>query len=117
MTLHRIGLQANMLSGLQRHGLALRAALWSVAAVTLAAAAISPAHAFTTQTLNASNADGSARFYDPDQQMRGSGNGYQPLGADGPTVQFNGGMRQMSPFGPRFITPPSSSQFNNGNND
>lgn len=88
-----------------------------VAVGTLATAtALSPALAFSTQTINAGSLDGSSRYTDS-QQSPGSSNGYQPLGANGPTVQFNGGMRQISPFGPRFVAPPAASQYNTNNDN
>jgi len=46
----------------------MRLALLASAALVLALAASPPARAFSTQTLNNSNPDGSARFVDPDEQ-------------------------------------------------
>jgi len=94
------------------------------AAVALAIAAASlagpPARAFTMETLGATNPDGSAKFADPDDQVKNFGGGTQPFGPNGPTMQFGGG--QSSPFShfpgagfgpPRFVTPQSSGSGNN----
>jgi hypothetical protein len=71
-----------------------------VAAVALAITALSlagsSARAFTFES--GSNADGSARFADPDDQVNsfgGSGSGVQIGGQNGPTLQF--GSQQMVP--------------------
>jgi hypothetical protein len=57
---------------------------------------VAPARAFTIENQGATNPDGSARFADPDDQVRNFGNGAQPFGPSGPTLQF--GAQQGGPF-------------------
>ncbi len=88
----------------------------AIAAMALAAALLTGqfARAFTTENLRTSS-DGSSRYADPDNQVKnyGQGQGYQPLGPNGPTMQFNPGQSPMSrPFGPRYM-PPASLGCNN----
>ena len=72
------------------------------------------AHAFTTENLR-TGSDASSRYADPDNQVKnfGQGQGYQPFGPNGPTMQLNTGQSPMSrPFGPRYM-PPASLGGNN----
>jgi hypothetical protein len=64
------------------------AAALAIAAVALAG---SPARAFTFQSLDGS-ASGSARFADPDDAVKNSGNG-------GPKFELNAGPGSNAPFG------------------
>jgi len=72
------------------------------AAVALAFATVSlagpPARAFTMETLGATNPDGSAKFADPDDQVKNFGGGTQPFGPNGPTMQFGGGQGPLGGF-------------------
>jgi hypothetical protein len=73
-------------------------------------------HAFSTENLR-TGSDGTSRYVDPHEQVKNFGQrqGYQPLGPNGPTVQFNQGPSPMSrPFRPRGYSPPSTL---NGSND
>ncbi len=87
------------------------AALWALALVSLTS---HTAQAFTTENLRV-NGDGGSRYADPDDRVKnpGQGQGYQPFGPGGPTVQFNQG--QARPFGgPRgYMAPPMSGGNNN----
>ena len=81
-----------------------------VAALGILAVAFgtSPAHAFSTETLNGDPSGGS-RYYDPD----GSPKGMQLFGPGGPTLQFGAGsggvQTPYSPFRPgaNFGSAPS----------
>jgi hypothetical protein len=66
----------------------------AIAAISLAAPA---ARAFTQENFNAS-VGGNSRFADPDDQVKNFGQGAQPFGPGGPTVQF--GAQQGQPFSP-----------------
>jgi len=72
------------------------------AAVALALATVSlagpPARAFTIESLSATNADGSSRFADPDDQVKNFGQGAQPFGQNGPSVQFGAGQGPLGGF-------------------
>jgi hypothetical protein len=72
------------------------------AAAALAIAALpfagSPARAFTFQNSDGSSA-GSARFSDPDDAVKGSGNGVSLFGPGGPTVELNAGPAPVNPMG------------------
>jgi hypothetical protein len=75
------------------------------AAVALAFAAVPlPGHgaqAFTINTESATNADGTARFADPDEEVNNFGrNGFSLFGQSGPSVQF-GAPGGQGAFGPR----------------
>jgi hypothetical protein len=74
------------------------------------------AHAFTMENLHVGS-DGGSRYADPDDRVKnfGQGQGYQPFGPGGPTMQFNQGQSPMArPFsGPRGYVPPSPSGGNN----
>lgn len=75
---------------------------WAAAALAIAAVTVSgpAARAFTQENLSATNADGSSRFADPDDQVkRFGGQGMQPFGQNGPIVQFGA---QSSPYNPTF---------------
>jgi hypothetical protein len=89
----------------------LRFAAAAFFAVTSAIAVVSltgaSARAFTMETL--STGGNSTRFADPDERVKNFGQGSQPFGQNGPSVQFGGG--QSSPyrsFGPRggYAPPP-----------
>ncbi len=87
-------------------------ALFAFAAVLLTAQS---AQAFTTENLR-TGSDGTSRYADPDDQVKnlGQSQGYQPLGPNGPSVQFNQGPSSLSrPFGPRSYAPPSTLNGNN----
>jgi len=60
--------------------------------------AIFPAQAFTFQNSDGSSA-GSARFSDPDDAVKNSGNGVSLFGPGGPTVEINGGPASVNPIG------------------
>ena len=65
------------------------------------------ARAFTMENLSVGG-NGSSRFADPDERVKNFGQGSQPFGPNGPTVQFGGG--QQAPyrsFGPRGYAPPA----------
>lgn len=88
------------------------ATLFALALVSLTS---HTAHAFTTENLRVGS-DGGSRYADPDDRVKnfGQGQGYQPFGPGGPTVQFNQGSPQGRPFsGPRGFVPPSSFGGNN----
>jgi hypothetical protein len=62
------------------------------------------ARAFTINTESATNADGTARYADPDDEVNNFGrNGFQFGQSGGPSVQFGvqGGANWQEPFGPR----------------
>jgi hypothetical protein len=61
------------------------------------------ARAFTINTESATNADGSARFADPDEEIQSFGRGGSLFGQSGPSVQFGapGAANWREPFGPR----------------
>jgi len=83
----------------------------ATAALAIAAVALSAvsARAFTQENLNATNADGTSRFADPDDQVKNFGGGSQPFGQNGPIVQFGAqSSTMMGPFG------PWGNGFNNG---
>lgn len=95
----------------------LRLAQLGLAAAALAIAVVSltglSARAFTIETLGGGSGSNS-RFADPDDRVKNFGQGSQPFGQNGPTVQF--GQGKASPFGrPRSYMPPQS--LGNGNND
>jgi hypothetical protein len=74
------------------------------------------ARAFTIESLSA-NGSGGSRFADPDNRYKNFGQGSQPFGPNGPTVQFGQGQPSLGrPFGPRPYMPPPQS-YGNGNND
>ena len=92
------------------------------AALVLAVATVSlagqPARAFTIETQNATNADGSSKFADPDDQVKRAGSTL--FGEDGPMMRFGPMQRPFDgfqgsmnagpppdPYGPRSL----------GNND
>jgi hypothetical protein len=72
----------------------------AAAALAVAAVALSgpSARAFTQENLSVTNADGSSRFADPDDQVKKFGGGSQPFGQNGPVVQF--GTQSAAPFSP-----------------
>lgn len=72
----------------------------AAAAVAIAAVALGgpPARAFTQENLSGTNADGSSRFADPDDQVKNFGGGAQPFGQNGPVVQFGTQSAPYSPF-------------------
>jgi hypothetical protein len=79
----------------------------AIAAVTVSGPA---ARAFTQENLSVTNADGSSRFADPDDQVkRFGGQGSQPFGQNGPIVHFGA---QPGPFSPYNRFGPSG--FNSG---
>jgi hypothetical protein len=87
------------------------AALSAAGAIVAVVALTTPsARAFTMETL--SNGGNSTRFADPDERVKnfGQGQGSQPFGQGGPTVQFGGGQAPgqapYRPFGPRGYAPP-----------
>ncbi len=73
-----------------------------LAAVALAVATVSlagpSARAFTIETLGATNPDGSAKFADPDDQVKNFSGGTQPFGQNGPTMQFGAGQGPLGGF-------------------
>jgi hypothetical protein len=58
------------------------------AAFGLAVLAAPAAHAFTMDTQSNTNADGSARYTDPDSRLTGSGDGQTTLRQGNTTLQF-----------------------------
>ncbi len=79
----------------------------AIATVALSGAS---AWAFTQENLNTTNADGSSRFADPDDQVKNYGQGAHLFGENGPTVQFGGQQGPISPFnrfGPGFNSGPT----------
>ena len=80
----------------------LRVAAAAFFAVTSAIAAVSltgaSARAFTMETL--STGGNSTRFADPDERVKNFGQGAQPFGQTGPTVQFGAANRHLGPLGP-----------------
>jgi hypothetical protein len=81
-------------------------------ALAIAAVALSgpSARAFTQENLNATNADGSSRFADPDDQVKNFGQGAHLFGENGPTLQFGTQSGPMTPFnrwGPGFNSGPT----------
>jgi hypothetical protein len=88
------------------------AALFALAVVSLTAHS---ARAFSAENLRVGS-DGNSRYADPDDRVKnfGQGQGYQPFGSNGPTVQFNQGQSPMSrPFGSRGYTPVAPPGGNN----
>ncbi|HXW42969.1 MAG TPA: hypothetical protein VEK75_17300 [Xanthobacteraceae bacterium] len=90
----------------------LRSTHFRFAAAALAMAVVSltgpSARAFTMENLNGS-ADANSRFADPDEQVKKFGQGSQPFGPGGPTVQFNTQPGYVGPFnrmpGAGFASP------------
>jgi hypothetical protein len=64
----------------------------------------SAARAFTMETL--STGGNSTRFADPDERVKNFGQGSQPFGQNGPSVQFGAGQAPYRSFGPRGYAPP-----------
>ncbi len=73
--------------------------LWFAAAVAIVAVGWTspPARAFTIENLSA-NPDGNSRFADPDDQVKNFGQSAQPLGENGPSVQFGAGQGPVGGF-------------------
>jgi hypothetical protein len=99
----------------------LRLAQLCFAAAALAIVAVSltgpSARAFTIETLGGGSGS-SSRFADPDDRVKNFGQGSQPFGQNGPTVQFGAQPGGQSPLGrgygsPRFVPPPPSGSGNN----
>jgi hypothetical protein len=99
----------------------LRLAQLCFTAAALAIAVVSltgpSARAFTIETLGGGSGGGS-RFADPDNQVKNFGQGSQPFGQNGPTVQFGAQPGGQSSFGrgfgsPRFVPPPTAGSGNN----
>jgi len=72
----------------------------AVALIAAAAASLSAASAwaFSQQNQQAGGTD-SSKFADPDDQFTNSGQGAQPFGPNGPTVQFGVHQGPLSPLG------------------
>jgi hypothetical protein len=95
------------------------------AAAVLAIAAISsagsPARAFTFQSIGGTNAGGSAKLADPDDQVKSPGKGGVSLfGSNGPTVEFNAGQGPIGRFQGLPSGPPPPQPYgarSMGNND
>jgi len=67
----------------------LRVAAVACGAVAVVSLTAPCAHAFTMETL--STGGNSTRFADPDERYKNFGQGTQPFGPNGPSVQFNAG--------------------------
>lgn len=101
----------------------LRSTLLYSATLALAIATLSlagpSAQAFTFENQGGSNADGSSRFADPDNQVKNFGNGMQ-LGQGGPFLQFGAqsqqGFGRFNSFG-STPTPPDPYSRPLGNGD
>lgn len=70
-------------------------ALFAAAVVSLTAAS---AWAFTQDTIRPGG-NGNSTFADPDNQVTNPGQGAQPFGQNGPTVQFGIQQAPTTPFG------------------
>jgi hypothetical protein len=95
-----------LIEGIAREIMTRRLTQLRVAAVAFGALAVvsftgPSAHAFTMETL--STGGNSTRFADPDERSKNFGQGSQPFGPNGPTVQFNGG----AGAGQGALVPPS----------
>jgi hypothetical protein len=79
------------------------------AAVGFAASsvAVSPAHAFTMESLSA-NGGNTTRFADPDDRVKNfQSQGARPFGQNGPVVQFGAGQtNNIRPFIHGYAPPP-----------
>jgi hypothetical protein len=89
------------------------AAVALVAALVLAAPS---AWAFSTENLNTGQ-NGNSRFADPDDQVKNFGQGPQPFGANGPTLQFGAGSVYSRPGFAPTPTPPQPYAKPLGNGD
>lgn len=91
------------------------------AAVAMAIAAVSlsgaSARAFTMENLGTTNADGSSRYADPDDQVKNFGQGAQPFGQNGPLVQFGAGPYTRYPGSLNSSPPPQPYAQPLGNGD
>ena len=72
------------------------------------------AQAFTIDTQSASDADGNARFADPDEQVQNFGHGGSLFGQRGPSVQFGAPGSFDRNWLPQPLGPRS---FGSGTND
>jgi hypothetical protein len=87
-----------------------------IAAFAVIAWTATSARAFTMENLS-TNGGNTTRFADPDERVKNFGQGSQPFGPNGPTVQFGAGAGQgmpYRPFMPRPYAPPQP-LIGNGN--
>jgi hypothetical protein len=83
------------------------ALLATVAVFSASSVAVSPAHAFTMESLSA-NGGNTTRFADPDERVKNfESQGARPFGQNGPIVQFNAGQTTTRPY-IRGYQPPQS---------
>ena len=98
--------------------MALRLVAFRLAAVAAAFANIlligHAARAFTIDTQSASDADGNARFADPDEQVQNFGRGGSLFGQRGPSVQFGAPRSLDRNWLPQPLAPRP---FGSGTND
>jgi hypothetical protein len=94
-----------------------------IAAFAVVAWTAPSARAFTMENL--STGGNTTRFADPDGGVKNFGQGSQPFGPNGPTVQFGGGAGPGSgtyqgpyrSFGPRpYVSPQPPPLIGSGNN-
>jgi hypothetical protein len=90
------------------------ALLATVAVFSASSVAVSPAHAFTMESLS-TNGGNTTRFADPDERVKNfESQGARPFGQNGPIVQFNAG--QSSPRSSFRGYQPPPSVTGGGNN-
>ena len=69
------------------------------------------ARAFTINTESATDADGNARFADPDEQVQNFGRGGSLFGQGSPSVQFGGSSPfDRAPAGANWFSQPFGSR-------
>ena len=68
--------------------------------------AVSPAHAFSMESLS-TNGGNTTRFADPNDRVKNfDSQGSRPFGQNGPTVQFGAGQPYSRPFAHGYAPPP-----------
>jgi hypothetical protein len=69
----------------------------TAAAFAASSVAVSPAHAFSMESLS-TNGGNTTRFADPDERVKNfQSQGSRPFGQNGPVVQFGAGAGQVTP--------------------
>jgi hypothetical protein len=69
----------------------------TAAAFAASSVAVSPAHAFSMESLS-TNGGNTTRFADPDERVKNfQSQGSRPFGQNGPVVQFGAGAGQATP--------------------
>jgi len=90
---------------------------FAAAAAVLAAIALigHSARAFTIENQSPFDANGNARFADPDDEVQNFGRGGMLFGQSGPSVQFGAGIFDGGPGGANWVRPFGPRSFGAGN--